>query len=164
MQPIAVKWVPANVQTRLDTVRKGQADMECGTTTITLSRMEKVDFSNMVWVDATGLIVRKSAGAKTLGGLAGKSIAVVADTPNAQALQEALKKGLVSATQQLPGVIEAGDAERSSVALQDPDGSLSGPDRPWSSSRRRLDGSGSGRRSRRRRGRLLAGGRWSGRG
>jgi len=97
VQPIAVKWVPANVQTRLDTVRKGQADMECGTTTITLSRMDQVDFSNMVWVDATGLIVRKSAGAKTLGGLAGKSIAVVADTPNAQALQEALKKGLVSA-------------------------------------------------------------------
>jgi glutamate/aspartate transport system substrate-binding protein len=97
VQPIAVKWVPANVQTRFDLVRKGQVDMECGTTTATLSRMGEVDFSNPIWVDATGLLVRKSVGAKSLGGLSGKSIAVVADTPNAQALEEALKKGLVNA-------------------------------------------------------------------
>jgi ABC-type amino acid transport substrate-binding protein len=97
IQTIAVKWVPANVQTRLDLVRKGQVDLECGTTTATLSRMGEVDFSNPVWVDATGLLVPKSVGAKTLGGLAGKSIAVVGGTPNAQALEEALKKGLVNA-------------------------------------------------------------------
>jgi glutamate/aspartate transport system substrate-binding protein len=97
VQPIAVKWVPATVQTRLDLVRKGQVDMECGTTTATLGRMDQVDFSNSIWVDATGLLVRKSVGAKSLGGLSGKSIAVVADTPNAQALEEALKKGLVNA-------------------------------------------------------------------
>jgi ABC-type amino acid transport substrate-binding protein len=94
---IAVKWVPANVQTRLDLVRKGQADLECGTTTATLSRMEQVDFSNPVWVDATGLLVRKSVGARAIGGLAGKSIVVVTATPNERALQDALKKGLVSA-------------------------------------------------------------------
>jgi len=97
VHPIAVKWVPANVQTRLDVIRKGQADMECGTTTITLARMDQVDFSNLVWVDATGVLVRKSVGAKTLGGLAGKSIAVVENTPNAEAVQDALKKGLINA-------------------------------------------------------------------
>ncbi len=98
VQPLAVKWVPANVQTRLDLVRKGEVDMECGTTTATLSRMEQVDFSNPVWVDATGVLVRKSLGAKAIGGLAGKSIAVVAGTPNARDLEDALKKGLVNAT------------------------------------------------------------------
>jgi ABC-type amino acid transport substrate-binding protein len=97
VQPLAAKWVPANVQTRLDLVRKGQVDMECGTTTATLSRMGEVDFSNPIWVDATALLVRKSSGARNLGGLAGKSIAVVAGTPNAQALEDALKKGLVNA-------------------------------------------------------------------
>ena len=97
VQPIAVKWVPATVQTRLDGVRKGEVDMECGTTTATLSRMEQVDFSNPVWVDTTGLIVRKSVGAKSLGGLGGKSIAAVAATPNLKALEDALKKGLVNA-------------------------------------------------------------------
>ena len=97
IQPLAVKWVPANVQTRLDLVKKGQVDMECGTTTATLSRMGEVDFSNPIWVDATALLVKKSLGAKTMGNLAGKSIAVVSGTPNAQALEDALKKGLVTA-------------------------------------------------------------------
>ena len=97
VQSLAVKWVPADVQTRLDLVRKGEVDMECGTTTATLSRMEQVDFSNPVWVDVTGLIVRKSVGARAIGSLSGKSIAVVAGTPNQRALEDSLKKGLVSA-------------------------------------------------------------------
>jgi ABC-type amino acid transport substrate-binding protein len=94
---LAIKWVPANVQNRLDTIRKGQADMECGTTTATLSRMEQVDFSNPIWVDVTGVIVKKNAGIRAIGGLAGKSITVVAATPNQKALEETLKKGLVNA-------------------------------------------------------------------
>jgi ABC-type amino acid transport substrate-binding protein len=98
VQPLTVKWVPANVQNRLDLVRKGTVDMECGTTTATLSRMEQVDFSNPVWVDVTGLLVRKSVGARAIGGLAGKTIAAVAATPNLRALEDALKKGLVNAT------------------------------------------------------------------
>jgi len=97
IEPLAVKWVPANVQTRLDLIRKGQADMECGTTTATLSRMGEVDFSNPIWVDTTSLLVKKSSGAKNLGGLAGKTIVVVGGTPNAKALEDALKKGLVNA-------------------------------------------------------------------
>ena len=97
VQPIAVKWVPVNVQTRFDAIKKGQADMECGTTTATLSRMGEVDFSNLIWADATGLLVTKASGAKSLGGLSGKSIAVVTATPNAQAVEDALKKGLVNA-------------------------------------------------------------------
>jgi glutamate/aspartate transport system substrate-binding protein len=97
VQPLTVKWVPVSVQTRFDVVRRGEVDMECGTTTATLSRMEQVDFSNPVWVDTTGLIVRKSLGAKGIGALAGMSIAAVAGTPNLQALEDVLKKGLVNA-------------------------------------------------------------------
>jgi ABC-type amino acid transport substrate-binding protein len=118
IQPLAVKWVPANVQNRLDLVRKGEVDMECGTTTATLSRMEQVDFSNPVWVDVTGLIVRKSVGARAIGGLSGKSIAVVAGTPNQRALEEALKKGLVNAKvvpvksyEEAVGLLESGKAD-----------------------------------------------------
>jgi ABC-type amino acid transport substrate-binding protein len=82
----------------MDLVRKGEAHMECGSTTATLSRMEQVDFSSPIFVDTTGLLVRKSSGAKALGGLAGKKIAVVPGTTNEKALQNALKKQLVSAS------------------------------------------------------------------
>ena len=98
VQPITVKWVPATVQNRLELVRKGQADMECGATTATLSRMEQVDFSSPVFVDVTGLLVRKASGAKSLNGLGGKKIAVIAGTTNQKALDKALKTALVSAT------------------------------------------------------------------
>jgi ABC-type amino acid transport substrate-binding protein len=98
IQPLAVKWVAATSQNRMELVQKRQADMECGSTTATLSRMEQVDFSSAVFVDTTGLLVRKDSGAKSLGGLAGKKIAVVGGTTNQRALDAALKKALVSAT------------------------------------------------------------------
>jgi ABC-type amino acid transport substrate-binding protein len=98
VQPLAVKWVAATSQNRMELVQKRQADMECGSTTATLSRMEVVDFSSPVFVDTTGLLVRKSSGAKSLGGLAGKKVAAVGATSNEKALQAALKKSLISAT------------------------------------------------------------------
>ena len=98
VQPLQVKWVAATSQNRMELVRKKQADMECGSTTATLSRMEQVDFSSAVFVDTTGLLVRRAAGAKSLGGLAGKKIAVVGGTTNQGALGAALKKASINAT------------------------------------------------------------------
>jgi len=45
---LQVKWVPVTSQTRFDTVSKGQADMECGASTATLTRMKQVDFSSYI--------------------------------------------------------------------------------------------------------------------
>jgi ABC-type amino acid transport substrate-binding protein len=98
IQPLTVKWVAATPQNRIELVRKGEADMECGATTATLSRMEQVDFSNPVFVDTTALLVRKGAGATSLGGLAGKKITVIGGTTNQRVLDGALKTALVSAT------------------------------------------------------------------
>lgn len=95
---LQVKWVPATSQNRMELVRKGEAHMECGATTTTLSRMETVDFSSPVFVDSTGLLARKSAGAKSLAGLAGKKIAVISGTTNQKALEREVKRQLVSAT------------------------------------------------------------------
>jgi ABC-type amino acid transport substrate-binding protein len=72
--------------------------MECGATTATFSRMELVDFSSAVFIDTTGLLVRRTTGAKSLEGLAGKKIAVVDGTSNQKAVEAALRKNLVSAT------------------------------------------------------------------
>jgi ABC-type amino acid transport substrate-binding protein len=98
VQPIAVKWVAATTQNRLDLVRKGEVTMECGATTATLGRMEQVDFSSPVFVDSTALLVRKAVGATSLSGLAGKKIAVIGGTTNQRALDAALKNGLVTAS------------------------------------------------------------------
>jgi ABC-type amino acid transport substrate-binding protein len=93
-----IKWVPVTVQNRLDTVARGQADMECGATTVTLSRLKQVDFSSFTFVDGTGLLVRTESKAQGLADLAGKKIGVIAGTSNERALNEALKRKVVNAT------------------------------------------------------------------
>ena len=96
--PLKVQWVPVTVQNRLAAVASGQADMECGATTVTLGRMKEVDFSSLTFVDGTGLLVKKSTGGHSLIDLAGKKIGVIAGTSNERAINDALKAKVMSAT------------------------------------------------------------------
>jgi glutamate/aspartate transport system substrate-binding protein len=96
--PLQIKWVPVNVQNRLTAVASGQADMECGATTVTLGRMKEVGFSTLTFVDGTGLLIRNSTTGDSLMDLANKKIGVIAGTSNERALAEALKSKVVTAT------------------------------------------------------------------
>jgi glutamate/aspartate transport system substrate-binding protein len=95
--PLQVKWVPVTVQTRFTAVSSGQADMECGASTVTLGRMKEVGFSSLTFVDGTGLLVRVAGGSKSLVDLGNKKIGVIAGTSNERALVEALKAKVVTA-------------------------------------------------------------------
>lgn len=94
---LQIKWVPATAQNRMDLVTGRQADMECGSTTATLGRMERVDFSNLVFVDGGGLLVRVESGFKGLADMAGKKIAVIGGTTTEAALTNAMKTRLINA-------------------------------------------------------------------
>ena len=96
--PLQVKWVPVTTQTRFSAIASGQADMECGATSVTLSRMKEVAFSSLTFVDGTGLLVRKTTAGNSLLDLAGKKIGVVTGTSNERALAEAMKSKMVTAT------------------------------------------------------------------
>jgi len=96
--PLQVNWVPVTGQNRFTAVSSGQADMECGSSTVTLGRMKEVAFSSLTFVDGTGLLVRKSTGGNSLMDLSGRKIGVIAGTSNERALAEALKAKVVSAT------------------------------------------------------------------
>lgn len=95
---LKIKWVPVTSQNRFEAVAKGDADMECGSSTVTLARMKQVDFSNYIFVDGTGLLARADLNARSLADLGGKKIAVVAGTTNEAALARALKERLVTAS------------------------------------------------------------------
>jgi len=95
---IAIKWVPVTVQTRFDAVAKGQADMECGSSTVTLSRLKQVDFSSYIFVESTGLIAKTASGLRSISDMSGKKIAVVGGTTNERAVHEQLKRRQLSAT------------------------------------------------------------------
>ena len=51
LKELRTRWVPLTVQDRLAAVREGKVDIECSTTTWTLSRQRDVDFSLIVFVD-----------------------------------------------------------------------------------------------------------------
>ena len=94
---LAVKWVPLTAANRFDQVTKGTVDLECGNTSATLSRMEKFDFSNLIFVDAGGVLVLEETKAGRLADLAGKAVGVVAGTTTEQNLKTALKERLIDA-------------------------------------------------------------------
>ena len=98
VQGLQVKWVPVTSQSRFDVIANGQADMECGSSSVTLGRLKQVDFSNYIFVDGTGLLARAENKVASLADLSGKKIGVVGGTTNESALNRALKDRLVNAT------------------------------------------------------------------
>lgn len=95
---LKIRWVLVNGQTRFEAIATGQADMECGSSTVTLGRLKTVDFSSFTFIDGTGLIVKPSSPANALGDLGGKKIGVISGTSNERALNDALKNRVVNAT------------------------------------------------------------------
>jgi ABC-type amino acid transport substrate-binding protein len=92
LKELKVEWLPVNAATRLDAVASGKADAECGTTTITLARMEKVDFSLPIFVDGGSVLVRAKSKLTRFKDLKGKRIAVIAGTTTEEALTRALSE------------------------------------------------------------------------
>jgi len=93
-----IRWVPVTTQDRIDAVEKGKADMECGSTSVTLARSKRVNFSSYTFVDGTGLLIRSDSPARQLSDLSGKKIGVIPGTTNEKALNDALKRQAIGAT------------------------------------------------------------------
>jgi len=113
VQGLKINWVPVTVQNRFDTIAKGQADMECGSSTVTLGRMKQVDFSSFTFVETTGLLVKAAAGARSLSDLAGKRIGVIGGTTNERAVNAQLKGRKLTAT-----VVSFKSSEEALAALE----------------------------------------------
>ena len=88
---LRVDWVAVDSDTRLDAVASGKVDAECGTTTISLSRMERVDFSVPIFVDGATLVVPGGSPVRRIADLAGKRVAVIKGTTTERALLGALE-------------------------------------------------------------------------
>src|SRR5688572_15031064 len=94
---LKTKWVKLTIQNRIDAVRKRQVDLECSTTTWTLSRQQLVDFSLITFLDGGSLLVKADAEFGRLQDLGGKRIAVLRGTTTEKALRAALGRYSVNA-------------------------------------------------------------------
>jgi glutamate/aspartate transport system substrate-binding protein len=95
---LTIKWVAVDQRTRFDAIVNDTADMECGSTTVSLSRMKIVDFSSVVFADSTGVLVKSGKDLFTFDNMVGKNIGVVAGTTNARAVRDQLARRNLSAT------------------------------------------------------------------
>src|SRR5262245_38599254 len=98
IQGLQVKWQHVTSQNRFDAVAKGQAELECGSSTVTLTRLKQVDFSSYIYVESTGVLTKAAASLRTFADLADKKIGVIGGTTNEGAVHAQLKRRLLSAS------------------------------------------------------------------
>jgi ABC-type amino acid transport substrate-binding protein len=110
---LKIEWVPVTVETRFSAVASGKADIECGSSTVTLGRMKEVDFSNLIFVESTGVLVAAASNIHSFAELAGKKIAVVAGTTNERVVNEQVKARNLNVT-----VVAVKDRDEAVAALE----------------------------------------------
>ncbi len=95
---LQTKWVKVTPENRLTSVVNGTVDLECGSTTASLTRQEQVDFSLMTFVDGGSLLVTDASGIRGIATLDGKRVGVVPGTTTEKALTMAIAKHGVKTT------------------------------------------------------------------
>lgn len=95
---LKINWIPGSVEQRLQMVADGRAELDCANTTQTQTRLAQVDFSNLIFVDGGGLLVKSGAPINRIADLDGKRVAVLKGTTTEQRLEKALRLRQVQAT------------------------------------------------------------------
>lgn len=110
---LSIEWVPVDSQNRFASIAAGVADIECGSSSVSVGRMAMVDFSSFIFMENTGLMVRANSGISSFGDLKGKKIAVIVGTTNETALTKEIQR-----RQLQTAVIRVKDRREGIAALQ----------------------------------------------
>jgi len=94
---LAVKFVPVSSDERISAVVRGKVDIVCGSTTITMSRQEQVDFTVPIFVTGGSVLSLAESGIQSLSDLSGKKVGVVKGTTTVEQLKNHLKQDLIDA-------------------------------------------------------------------
>jgi glutamate/aspartate transport system substrate-binding protein len=84
---LKVEFVKVTSDDRLDAVVDNRIDLECGSTTNNLERRKRVDFSPMIFVSGTKVMVPVATQWRDFHDLKGRKVAVTRGTTNADALR-----------------------------------------------------------------------------
>ena len=81
LEKIEIEFRPlVTMEDLIEAVANGEVDIECGATTVTLSRRERVDFTLMTFITGSAILSRKDKAISSIDELDKKRIAVVAGT------------------------------------------------------------------------------------
>jgi len=91
------KFVPVTSNERISAIVSGKIDIECGSTTVTLTRMEQVDFTLPTFVTGGSVLTLTESEIKSMTDLSGKKVAVVKGTTTIEQLRNYLAEVLIDA-------------------------------------------------------------------
>ena len=94
---IETKFVPVTSNERISAIVSGKIDIECGSTTVTLTRMEQVDFTLPTFVTGGSVLTLTESEIKSMTDLSGKKVAVVKGTTTVEQLSSYLAEVLIDA-------------------------------------------------------------------
>ena len=81
LEKIEIEFMPlVSMEDRISAVEKHDVDIECGATTVTLSRRERIDFTLMTFITGSAVLSRKDKAISAIDQLDKKRIAVVSGT------------------------------------------------------------------------------------
>lgn len=112
-RPVEVRYVPVTSATRMEAVLKGEIDLECGTTTSTGERRQKVAFTVPTYIATTRLLVKTGSGINSINDLAGKTVVTTRGTTAEKLFRETDTRRTLRAT-----LVEAKDHAESFAVLQ----------------------------------------------
>jgi ABC-type amino acid transport substrate-binding protein len=103
LEDMKITWVPVTAENRFDAIVSGRAHLECGSTTVTLSRQERVDFSNLTYITGASLMRWADSDIDRVSDLDGRRVSAIAGTTTEKVLKEALDREGIDAKVVLVG-------------------------------------------------------------
>ena len=81
LEKLETVFVPlVSMEQRISAVENGDVDIECGATTVTLSRRERVDFTLMTFITGSAILSRQARPINTLSDAADRTVAAIRGT------------------------------------------------------------------------------------
>ena len=108
-------WKISTPKTRIPLVANGTIDIECGSTTHTVSREDIVDFSITIFLTGTQILVKKGSGIKNAKDLAGKNVGAAQGSTNEKAIRDLNISGFINPPAR---IVVFQDHSRGFLALQ----------------------------------------------
>jgi glutamate/aspartate transport system substrate-binding protein len=97
LEEMKITWVKVDAHERIQAIADGRAHIECGITSVTLSRQQHVDFSNLFYATGASLMILNSSEIRNVNDLGNKRVSVVEGTTTEKVLVETLEKRGINA-------------------------------------------------------------------
>ena len=110
---LRVEFVPVTVKDRVSRLVAGDIDIECGSTTVTLSRQREVDFTLLTFVTGTELLLKADSNIASVEDLKDQRVAIIPGTTTERVIADILAKAAVAAA-----IVEVKDHDEGLAAVE----------------------------------------------